>query len=243
MFVWVTCDLTRRTHPCKHCLLEISVFLRNLVKSRRHILITLTSRTKETGWMWWWRWNNSTLFLESPKLLFQSSESELRPHSKNHYGSSHRNHEKEHSYRLRSTSSSFLWKRSVSKRQELLGSVLHSITTKLLLIIRNWSIFKAFGLRKCHIMFVQGRLRNFLKSVLYAQSLFFFYLKVWCIIVFWTFSLRSLSSLLKRFIGGGGRGYALKSSWYIRCDPLPSQDFSYKAKLAKRDSRKKRRND
>ena len=174
MFVWVTCDLTRRTHPCKHCLLEISVFLRNLVKSRRHILITLTSRTKETGWMWWWRWNNSTLFLASPKLLFQSSESELRPHSKNHSGSPHRKHKKERSYRLRSPSSSFFWKRSVSKRQELLGSVLQSITTKLLLIIRNWSIFKAFGLRKCHIMFVQGRQRNFPKSVLYVQSLFFF---------------------------------------------------------------------
>ena len=38
---------------------------------------------------------------------------------------------------------------------------------------------------------------------------------------------------------GGGRGYALKSSWYIRCDPLSSQDFSYKAKLGKRDSWKK----
>ena len=173
VFVWVTCDLTRQRHPCKHRLLEISVFLRNLVKSRRHILITLTSRTKETGWMWWWRWNYSTLFLESPKLLFQSSESELRPHSKNHSGSPHRKHKKERSYRLRSPSGSFFWKRSVSKRQELLGSVLQSITTKLLLIIRNWSIFKAFGLRKCHIMFVQGRLRNFLKSVLYAQSLFF----------------------------------------------------------------------
>ena len=203
MFVWVTCDLTRQTHPCKHCLLEISVFLRNLVKSRRHILITLTSRTKETGWMWLWRWNDSTLFLASPKLLFQSSKSESRPHSKNHGGSPHRKHKKERSYRLRSPSRSFLWKRSVSKCQELSGYVLHSITTKLLLIIRNGSIFKAFGLRKCHIMFVQGRLRNFLKSVLYAQSLFFLYLKVWCIIVFWTFSLRSLSSLLKRFIGGG----------------------------------------
>ena len=216
MFVWVTCDLTNVTfnasdisvHWCKHRLLEISVFLRILVKSRRHILITLTSRTKETGgWMWWRRWNNSTLFLASPKLLFQSSESESRPHSKNHCGSPHRNHKKERSYRLTSPSSSFLWKRSVSKRQELLGSVLHSVTTKLLLIIRNWSIFKAFGLRKCHIMFVQGQQRHFLKSVLYVQSLFFFfflYQKVWCTIGFWTFLLRSLSSLLKRFIGGGG---------------------------------------
>ena len=185
MFVWVACDLTRQTHPCKHRFLEISVFLRNLVKSRRHILITLTSRTKEAGWMWWWRWNNSTLFLASPKLLFQSSESESGPHSKNHSGSPHRNHKKERSYRLRSPSSSFFWKRSVSKRQELLGSVLRSITTKLLLIIRNWSIFKAFGLRKCHIMFVQGRQRNFPKSVLYVQSLFFLlFQKVWCIIVF-----------------------------------------------------------
>lgn len=206
MFVWVTCDLTRQTHPCKHCLLEISVFLRNLVKSRRHILITLTSRTKETGWMWLWWWDNSTLFLASPKLLFQSSESELRPHSKNHCGSPHRKHKKERSYRLRSPSSSFLWKRSVSKRQELLGSVLHSITTKRLLIIRNGSIFKAFGLRKCHIMFVQGRKEIFLKVCCTCKVFFLLYQKVWCTIVFWTFSLRSLSSLLKRFIGGG-RGW------------------------------------
>ena len=100
VFVWVTCDLTNVTlnasdisvHWCKHRLLEISVFLRNLVKSRRHILITLTSRTKEAGWMWWWRWNNTTLFQASPKLLFQSSKSGLRPHSNNHCGSPHRKH-------------------------------------------------------------------------------------------------------------------------------------------------------
>ena len=188
-------------------------------------------------------WKNSTLFLASPKLLFQSSKSGLRPHSKNHCGSPHRKHKKERSYRLRSPSSSFLWKRSVSKRQELLGSVLHSITTKRLLIIRNGSIFKAFGLRKCHIMFVQGRKEIFLKVCCTCKVFFLLYQKVWCTIVFWTFSLRSLSSLLKRFIGGGRVGYASKSSWYIRCDPLPSQDFSYKAKLGKRDSRKKRRND
>ena len=39
--------------------------------------------------------------------------------------------------------------------------------------------------------------------------------------------------------GGGGGGDAVKNSWYIRCGPLRSQDFSYKAKLGKRDSRKK----
>ena len=220
MFVWVTCDLTNVTfnasdisvHWCKHRLLEISVFLRILVKSRRHILITLTSRTKETGgWMWWRRWNNSTLFLASPKLLFQSSESESRPHSKNHCGSPHRNHKKERSYRLTSPSSSFLWKRSVSKRQELLGSVLHSVTTKLLLIIRNWSIFKAFGLRKCHIMFVQGRQRHFLKSVLYVQSLFFFFYFVSKSVMHYWFSdvLVAITVVVAKAFywrGGGGLG-------------------------------------
>ena len=157
-------------------------------------------------------WKNSTLFLASPKLLFQSSESESRPHSKNHNGRPHRKHKKERSYRLRSPSSSFLWKRSVSKRQELLGSVLHSITTKRLLIIRNGSIFKAFSLRKCHIMFVQGRLRNFLKSVLYAQSLFFCIWKCDALLYFGRSRCDHCRRCQSVLLAGGGVGYALKSS-------------------------------
>ena len=222
-------------HWCKHRLLEISVFLRNLAKSRRHILITLTSRTNETGgWMWWWRWNNSFLFLASPKLLFQSSESESRPHSKNHCGSPHRKHKKERSYRLRSPASSFLWKRSVSKRQELLGSVLQSITTKPLLIIRNWSIFNAFGLRNCHIMFVQGRQRHFLKSVLYLQSFFFFFVSKSVITIgFWTFLLRSLSSLLKRFMGGGRAWVRVKIFMVHSVWPSPFPRFLIQSEAGK----------
>lgn len=155
------------------------------MKSRRNILITLTSRTKETCWMWWWRWNNSTLFLASPKVLFQSSESESRPHSKNHSGSPHRKHKKERSYRLRSPSSSFLWKKSVSKRQELLGYVLHSISTKHLLIIKKLINFQSFWLKEMsHNVFVQGRQRNFLKSVLCVQSLFFCIKKCDALLVF-----------------------------------------------------------
>ena len=184
--------------------------------------------------MWWWRWNNSFLFLASPKLLFQSSESESRPHSKNHCGSPHRKHKKERSYRLRSPASSFLWKRSVSKRQELLGSVLQSITTKPLLIIRNWSIFNAFGLRNCHIMFVQGRQRHFLKSVLYLQSFFFFFVSKSVITIgFWTFLLRSLSSLLKRFMGGGRAWVRVKIFMVHSVWPSPFPRFLIQSEAGK----------
>ena len=77
-------------------------------------------------------------------------------------------------------------------------------------------------------MFVQGRQRNFPKSVLYVQSLFFFFCIKKCdaLLYFGRFRCDHCRRCQSVLLAGGGVGYALKSSWYIRCDPLPSQDFS-----------------
>ena len=61
-------------------------------------------------------------------------------------------------------------------------------------------------------MFVQGRLRNFLKSVLYAQSLFFFVSESvmhYCIL---DVLVAITVVVAKSFYSRGGLGYALKSS-------------------------------
>ena len=80
------------------------------------------------------------------------------------------------------------------------------------------------------------------KCAVRAKSFFFFSFVSKSVMHYWFLDVLVAITVVvaKAFYWrGGGVGYALKSSWYIRCDPLRSQDFSYKAKLGKRDSRKK----